>query len=306
MNSPLLLTHFEHCNRMGHWSRDWDRAKIEISELLQAGIREGLTTKRKDFGEAAGECVVGISAKREIVSDHHDVYMQCIHTAALADLICCALRTSTDEPWTLAEPIQLGAGPIWHTDAMLSPDGRFLRRVVLASHWADDRHYSEARSWFSLGEVSAYGLPMQEAVIVLGQNREGKRHGYWSKGLLHPANKKLRFRKRTKVSEGFKDSWQPIFREDHDEISTREWLDAMHTDGVYQDVCFRVDIPLPDKISRQKIVDLAASKLDGIHKTTSLPDQQLSTCDWPSVCRYRNACHSGNSPNGKYGFVQIS
>jgi hypothetical protein len=188
----------------------------------------------------------------------------------------------------------------------MSPDGRFLRRIVLASAWNDDRHYSEARSWYTLGEVCAYDLPMQQAVIILGQHREGKRHGYWSKGLRHPVNKKLRFRKRNDVSTGFKSSWNSVWREDYDEITTKEWLDAMYEDGVLQDVAFNVDIPVPVKEVRKKIVDLAARKLEEIEEMKEIPDMQLSTCSWPVKCQFIRPCHNFETPNGRYGFVNIN
>jgi hypothetical protein len=146
---------------------------------------------------------------------------------------------------------------------------------------------------------------MKEAVIILGAHRDGKRHGYWSKGLRHPVNKKLRFRKKTDVSVGFKSTWATIFREDYDEISTEEWLSAMLNDGVLPDVCFSVEIPVPEKSAMQRIVDLAAYRLDEIYSANTLPPQQLSTCDWPTACNHRNHCHKNDPPSGRYGFVRV-
>jgi hypothetical protein len=305
MDIPALLTAYEPCKRKGIWSRDWERSKIDLHELLLEGIKEGVTTDREDYGEAAGERIMEISARREIVSDQHDLYSQVIHHCAIADIVSCAIRKPSEPPWGVSEPVSLPNGLQWQGGDLLAPDGLKLRRVVLATNWSDDRHYSEARSWFSLGNVCAYELPMQEAVIILGTNRDGRRHGYWSKGLRHPVNKKLRFRKKNDTETGFKSSWKTIFREDYDDISTKEWLEAMYSDGVLQDICFSVEVPVPEKTTRQKIVDLAARRLDEIYRTKELPLQQLSTCDFPIPCIFRNPCHSGNSPSGKYGFVRV-
>ena len=305
MNSPQLLTAYEPCNRKGIWSRDWERAKIDLHEILLEGIKEGLTSDRQDINESAGEKIMEISASREIVSDQYDLYNQIVHYASIADIVSCAIRKPSEPPWGISEPMSLPNGIQWQGSAFLSPDGLKLRRVVLATSWSDDRHYSEARSWYSLGEVCVYGLPMQEAIIILGQNRNGKRHGYWSKGLRHPVNKKLRFRKRTDTATGFKSSWKEVWREDYDEISTKEWLEAMYADGVLQDICFSVEIPVPEKAARRRIVELAAQRLEEIYRTETLPPQQLSTCDFPIPCIFRNPCHSGNSPSGKYGFVPV-
>ena len=173
----------------------------------------------------------------------------------------------------------------------------------MATNWSEDRHYSEARSYFSLAESCIYELPMQQAIIVLGANRDGKRHGFWSKGLRHPVNRKLRFRKKNDTETGFKSSWRTVFREDYDEISTKEWLEAMYSDGVLQDVCFSVEVPVPEKAARQRIVDLAARKLDILYSMKELPLQNLSTCDWPIICAHRGHCHAGKEPSSKSGFV---
>jgi hypothetical protein len=146
---------------------------------------------------------------------------------------------------------------------------------------------------------------MQQVVIVLGQNREGKRHSHWAKGLLHPENKKLRFRRRNNAEEGFKATWLPVWREDHDEITVHAWLQAMLEDGVLQDVCFNVDIPVPSKSAQEKIRDLVVRKLDTMAAITTLPDMQLVGCDWPRPCMFRTPCHGGADPNGRFGFVQI-
>ena len=303
MNSPQILTSYEGCNRSAFWSRDWQRAKIDLNELLQEGLREGVTTSRPDYGNASGERVMEISAQREIVQDKHSVYDSCIHTASLADVVSSAIRKPTEGPWLLPELVALGNGPTWHSGAFLAPSGTSLRRVVLASNWNTERHYSEARSLFSLGEVAAFGMPMQQAVIILGQSRDGKRHGYFSKGLQHPMNKRVRFRKK---SDGtFKESWGVIFREDRDEISTHDWLQAMHEDGVLADSCFSVTIEVPEREARQRIVDVMARKLDKLYNLEKIPDEQYTGCFWPLRCQYVNNCHSGQEPSGRFGFVKL-
>lgn len=303
-NAPKLLTSSEHCKLSGYWDRDWEPEKINLLDLLQHGIREGLTSTRSDFNEAAGERVVGIVAEREVASEFHDIYAQAVHHAAIADVTTCALRRPTDEPWAVPDPIRLPDGPEWHTGCFLSPSGTSLRRVALVSSWSDDRHFAEARSWFSLGEVCVYGMPMQQAVIVLGQHREGKRHGYWSKGFRHPVNKKLRFRRKNFSGEGFKESWETIFREDFDNIRTRDWLQAMLDDDVLKDAVFTVTIDVPPEGERQRIVDLAKSKLERLFALTEEPERQMTGCHWPLPCLHRHHCDNNQPPNGRYGFVK--
>lgn len=294
MNSPILLTHFETCERKCYWSRTWERSKLDGSALLQAAIRAGVLTARADFGEAAGEEAYALGNEPGLDTAHYDVHGEVMHLACIADVVTAALRK--DAPWKASEPIRIGEGPLWSSDVFLDASGAHLRRVALVSAWNDDRHYSECRSWFSLGNVCAYGLPMQMAVIVLGQYREGKRYGPWAKGVRHPANKKLRFRKKHAAAEGFKSTWQQIWREDFDEITTHDWLQAMLEDGVLQDVCFTVTIGVPEQPARQRILDLADRKLEKIASMKELPDPQLTGCDWPVACIFRGPCHAGREP----------
>ena len=297
MNSPTLLTHDEQCRRKGYWSRSRERTKLDDTEMIQAGLRAGLTeAKRTDWGEAAGEECYALGADPGLETTHYDVHSEVVHLSCLADAIVTALRKPGDGPWQIPPPIRLGDGPLWTSAAYLDPSGLHLRRVALVSAWSDDRHYSQARSWFSIGECAAYDLPMQQAVIVLGPRRNGKRSSPWTRGLRHPLNKKLRFRKKHDVAEGFKSTWLQIWREDFDDIPTKDWLDAMLADGVLSEVCFKVDIPALSAPARDRIRDLAARKLDTLAMMKALPDEQFTGCDWPRPCIFRTPCHAGREP----------
>lgn len=295
-DSATLLTHHERCPRAGYWARDWERQKLDPNSMIEAGLRAGLLSDRKDFNIAAGEECYQLGADRGVDSKEYNVHSQVVHLSALADIICFALRKPGTGPWDVPDAIPVGEGPVWTSGAYLDPSGLHLRRVVLVSAWSEDRHYHEARSFHSLGEVCVYGLPMQEAVIVLGQQRDGRKHGPLAKGLLHPANKKLRFRRQRHVAQGFKDTWIQIWREDRDEISTHDWLEAMYQDGVLADCCFAVEIPVPERTARQRVLDLVARKLQAMQPLRELPEQNLSTCDWPVPCLYRTPCHTGREP----------
>ena len=307
MNSPLLLTRLESCDRAGFWSRNKERSKLDDTEMLQAAIRAGvMESRREDWGEVAGEKAYALGSDPGLETTHYDVHSEVVHLACIADVVTTAIRKPQEKPWLIPDAMHLStAGLTWKPATFVDASGTHLRRVVLVSSWNDDRHYSEARSWFSIGEVCAAGLPMQQVVIVLGQRRNGKRHSPWSKGLRHPLNKKLRFRKKNDVGDGFKSTWKPVWREDFDDIATRDWLESMLQDGVLQDVCFRVDIAVPGKMERQRILDLAARKLEKLEKMAELPDQNLSTCDWPKPCVFRGPCHRGSEPSEKNGFIQI-
>lgn len=299
-----LLETFERCRRAGIYARDFERYKITPHQMLMSGIREGLTIDRQDFWQAAGEKCFELAVQPGLDSKQFDLHAEVVHLCALSDVLSAALRK--DGPWKPVESIEVGDGFTWESDAFLDPSGDCLRRVVCVSSWSDDRSYSLCRSWGSLGTVCLHNLPMKIAVCLIGSHRDGRYHCPWTKAVLHPVNKKLRFRKKADKGTGFKDSWTPIFREDRDEIDTKTWLQSMYNDGVLQDSMFVVDLPVPAKESRKEIIELAARRLDQIESNVTLPDRQLSTCDFPVPCSFRSPCHHGDIPSGKYGFVKIT
>jgi hypothetical protein len=295
-----ILSTFEHCPRQCFWMKRWEKRKLTALEMLDAGIRAAVTEKnRKDYGNVAGETVFGLGVDPGIDSHEYDLHSEVIHAASLCDIIATAVRKPSEPPWLIPETLSC-----WKPSCFLSPDGAYLRRVVCVTSWSDERHYSVCRSWATLGAVCNYSLPMQIAVIVLGPHRSGKYHSFWTHGLLHPRNKKLRFRKKNAQHEPFKDSWESVWREDHDEIETTAWLEEMLADGVLADLCFSVKIGVPEKSARQHMLDLMKRKLKAIEALKTLPDEQMTGCDWPKPCQFRNECHAGSEPrNGIFKMI---
>ena len=271
--------------------------------MLMSGIREGLVSSRSDYWQAAGERCFELAVQPGLDSKQFDLHAEVVHLCALSDVLSAALRKG--EPWKPVEPIEVGNGSLWESDAFLDPSGDSLRRIVCVSSWSDDRSYSLCRSWGSLGSVCLYEMPMKIAVCMIGAHKDGRYHSPWTKGFLHPVSKKLRFRRKNGKGEGFKESWISIFREDRDEIDTKTWLQSMLDDSVLQDSTFVIDLPLPETKARQEIVDLAARRLDQIYSTKDLPMRQLSTCDFPFPCNHRSHCHKNENPSGRYGFVRV-
>ncbi len=308
MDTPTLLTAYEHCDRKGVWSRDWKEGRLRSNEMLIEAIRAGVIEKeREDFGVVAGERVMELAEDPGLENPaNHQIYDSVIHHATLADILVSAIRRPQGDSWVLPPAATLGGAP-WASGAYFDPSGKSLRRVALVSAWNDERHYSEMRSWYSLGEVAAYEMPLTVIVLVLGQLRDGKRHTPFAKGFLHPVNRLLRFRKKGRSSsEVFSDRWKPAWREEHDEIETRQWLQSMLADDILRDVCFTVELPVPGKAQLMRIREMAAKKLDRLDKLGKLPEASMSVCDRPP-CSFRGCCWSEEPylPSSKTGFVQI-
>jgi hypothetical protein len=259
----------------------------------------------ESWGQIAGETVLDLAASPGIEVEGEYVYSCAMNHANLCDLLATTLRKPEDKPWLVPESVKN-----WTSACLMSPGGDKLRRVVLVTHWNEDRHFSECRNWYTLGEMATYNLPMDLVVLVIGNQRNGRRHSHWTKALRHTIGRThIRFRRRVgNTSGGFKDSWTEIWREDHDEISREMWLNAMLKDDVLRDLVFRIEMPALPPHQRTHFLDLAARKLDIIHALKEKPPMQLTGCDWPIKCQFLKCCHSipEKEPSEKTGFVRIS
>jgi hypothetical protein len=288
-SSADLLTAFESCNRRGVWSRDWQRRKLLASEMVRRAVSAALlTSEREDYGELAGETVIELAAHQGMDAEHINIHRAALNHAAIADLIATTLRKPGSAPWENVTSNDRS----FVSSAAVNSAGDVLHRFLPVGNWNAQRAEFETQSWYALGEVCMHKMPMQMIVAQMGTLNGGRRHGYWSKALLHPQRSSLRFRKRSsKTIDGFKETWIPVWREDHDEIDRQTWLQAMFEDDVLQESLIVVDIPYPEESEAQRIREIALRKLDVIARTRELPDKQLSTCRGPlAPCPFRLCC----------------
>lgn len=259
----------------------------------------------RDWGEYAGDTVMQTAEDRGLTEPHPNPYACVLHHACLSDILASVLRKKTDPPWVKPDPVDG-----WESSAYLAPDGSHLRRVVLASHWSEERQISECNAWGTLGEMAVYNLPVKLAVMIIGQEIRGVRSTPWTTAFLHPSgNQVLRFRKRHKTQhEVFNSKWTKIRREEHAEISREKWLDAMLADDVLRDICFPVEVPLAAKIQLKRVRELAKRHQHDMYLTRMAPEPQLSTCDWPTPCIFRKLCRAvpEREPVTMFGYQRLS
>lgn len=302
MTSAELLTAFDRDPRAAYWLQHWEKQKIAPSDVLRRAVSAGLLSKEDDPGQEAGDTVFTLATDRGLDTKQFEVYAQALHLASLADLIVTVIRAE-GPPWGRPEDGTANGLP-WVSSCFLEPSGVRLRRIVIVSQWSVDRRLSESHSWYSLGEICAYSMPMTETIIVVGQNRDGKHHSPWSKGWLRTRFKTLRVRKRS--GEGFDSDWIPIWREERDEISRDKWMDVMRDDGVFPDLMFDVEVPLPCADIANKIRRLIEKRLTTLHKMKEAPSPSISQCDWPVPCAFREACWSFTEPSERNGFIPVT
>ena len=148
---------------------------------------------------------------------------------------------------------------------------------------------------------------MQIVVAVLGPHRDGKRHSHFTKGLMHPKNGKLRFRKKSNsTTTEFKDTWQKVWREDYAGITSHDWLSAMAEDGVLKESLFILNVPVPEEDEIQRLLGMIELKLEMLRNGASIPEPSQSLCDYPMRCPYIICCHERRQePSERLGFVAI-
>jgi hypothetical protein len=272
-------------------------------QMMHAAVRTALTEPSKDPGENAGSEYITLAQERWLdVEDGINTYRCAMNHAAIADIVTAAIQAK--EPWSVPEPIGQ-----WKS-SVLTHEG-FLRRFLPVSHWNEDRLLYEQRSWFCLGEVAHYRLPMQLIVAVIGHMSGGRRTGHFSKAMLHPQRSHLRFRRKKgqfSGGPGFKETWTPVYREDVDTISRERWLECMMQDDILQESIFVVNIPVPSDHTCQEIRELASVQLSRLRSLKDLPPRQLSTCFDPiAPCPFRYCCHAEPEqvPSAASGFLRL-
>lgn len=284
MNAELLAD-IESCERRAYWSQNWEPNKLHPTEILRRSIAEALVDpEREDRGENAGEIFMQYCAKG-LDTKQHNKYDQAIHHAAIADIVTTYL--SAKGRYSRPRDV-VGVNLTWHPWC-LERAGELVR-VVLVDYWNEDREASEARAWWTLAEMAAYKMPMTLEIILLGASSGGRRHSHWTRAILHPRNLELRFKKKAKKIEGFKDTWTPIYREDRAEISREAWLAGMEKDDAIQDVTRTIHV---NAFSAERVRELRAiieRKTERLYKINEVPDPNFSACNWPRPCSFQWVC----------------
>ncbi len=292
MNTALLLNSADRCARLPYLLERWRPPGIRPVEALYEAIEAGLTSAGTPW-DAAEQRLYDLATTRGLDSNQVDVLGEAEHLAALASFISYLLRP--EGHWKRPEPIPLPDGALWHPSAFLDPSESHLRRIVLCSTWNPYRQVEEEHDWRTL-EGSIYGVAMDLVVVVIGQERDGRRHGPLSKGWTHPVSKQLRFRKRD--GGGFDGGWEQIWREvglqqgDMARRAGRGWRAP------------RCDPDSRRRAGTEGLVQYRTKKLERIRTAKEPPEESPSMCfDRVRPCPFRSACPRGLEPSPELGFT---
>jgi hypothetical protein len=298
MNSASQLLNDDQCRLRAYYSQRWQAPTVRSVEALYEAIEAGLTAESDAPWDVAEQAFYDLATTRGLDSAQTDLLGEASHLASLASMVTFLLRP--ERPWKRPEAVKLPDGSTWEPASFLSQSEGHLRRLVLCGRWDAYRMIQEEHDWRTL-EGAIYGVPVDLVVVVLGQERDGRRHGPLSCGWRHPVSKTLRFKKRG--GDDFGSSWERVWRE-QDHATREEWLDALVQDGLLPECVLIHPVEVQN---RDAILHLAEAKLSRIQQTKTAPEPQLSRCfDRFHLCPYRSCCPRGLEPSPELGFLPTS
>ena len=233
MNAETLVT-LDSCQLRCFYDQRYVPKSITPLRMLYAALEAGLIDSEPE--QAAKDACMRLASTRELQVEHLNAFMTIRHIGYLAGIIAVALQDK------LGILHRVASTPDWESGLFETRNG-IRHRIELVSYLDDDRLRAAAHSWRVIGELAALEAPLTLTAVVIGAQRGGRRHSEWSKGLLHPVNKVLRFAPRNQKKAGFNDAWTKVWREQQSEIATEDWLTAMKADDVLDSLIISREIP---------------------------------------------------------------
>ena len=288
--SAELLDQYDRCERRYSYEQKYQAKVISPLGMLYAALESALLDS--DPEQEAKDTCMRIAGSQELITGELNAFLTIRHIGYLAGIIAVALR----ERLGVLERVQsrICEDFKWRSDLFETQNGE-LHRIELVSYLDDDRLRATAHSWRVIGELAALERPLTLTNVIIGAQRGGRRHSEWSKGLLHPSNKALRFARRNQKNTGFNENWEKVWREHQSEISTEKWLAAMRADDVLDGLILSREIAYNSKdnrmIAARREMAYLAVAMEGSYERAPM---RRSSCDetGKGACVFQNVCYS--------------
>lgn len=303
MIGPTQLEHWDRCRRLWQFGTQYQANRVTpLGAVYQALHLVLHATKDTYTGpEIARDYVMELAGTRGVQTDRPDPYDMMKHYAAMAECLARILRQPNSEPIRPYGVIYQGkAKPDdsngWNVESYLVDGGMRLMRFVLVDHWDDDRQLAELHSWRSIGDICVTGLPMSLRVLVIGQSRQGRRFGNWTRAKQHPYNKSIRFKRKQAKDEDLVGEWRTVWRE-NTQVTADHWIEQMARDQVLRESAFEVRVKVPDKLQRERVLEdisRIAAEMDKAKQQAERFPMTRSACDDAirGACRYQSVCYA--------------
>lgn len=294
-------------NNFDTWDRCERRFAFELTHepltisplgLLYAAVEASLIAP--DPAQAAKDAILERTSRLDIDCGELSPISTVQHVEAMAEVISIALRERLGQAQRV--PILSFGAHEWESN--LYDFRGELHRIILTPHIDDDSLRSFAHSWQTIGELAMLERPITLTLIVIGTQRSGRRHSYWSKAHQHPVQKSaIRFAPR-KRDEEFTANWRPIWREQSG-ISAESWLERMKSDGVLGELIISRKVQYNSKDQRMiqakrdmmKIaMRMESATVDAPMRRSSCDEIGRGACPWQNVCYFPKAADPDDFP----------
>jgi len=286
--SSELLDRWDRCERRFAFSQQYEPKTISPLGVIYAALEDALVSSEPE--QTAKDTTMRIAASKELILSDINKFTTVRHLESLAGIIAVALRGRFGEMTPVGE---IDCEDFHWQSALFRAENGALHRIELISHFDDDRLRACAHSWRVIGELAALRQPITLTMVVIGAQRGGRRHSPWSKGLLHPVNKALRFAPRNYKKNGFSESWTQVWREQKGEISTETWLEQMRKDEVLKDLI--ISRAVAYKPADHRMLSARAEMIAIREKMKSASEaapMRRSSCDEWGGCPFQPVCYS--------------
>jgi hypothetical protein len=286
--SASLLDTLDRCPRRSAFEQEYEVRTISPAGLMYAAIEGSLTAV--DPIQGAKDAIHERTSRLDVTCGELSPISVVRHVESVAEAVALALRAKLGHASTV--PVVNVGEHQWQSN-LFEFRGE-LHRIVLVSYMGDDSLRSFAHAWGTIGELAALERPLTLTAIILGAQRNGRRHSHWAKAFQHPVQKSaLRFAPRSR-DDGFTKGWKPVWRE-QTEISAQTWLDRMRGDDVLDEliVSRRIQYRADDERMRQARCDIAILA-DQLQDACTDAPMRRSSCDevGRDACPFQRVCYS--------------
>jgi len=185
----------------------------------------------------------------------------------------------------------------WRFGSQRAADGT-LARWVVTDRWDEAALTRELHSWWTMGDVAVARRPMRLRVVELGQSRQGRHTGAWSRAWRHPGLRHLPLRFRLATGKPPKD-WKPVWLADLSDVDAADWAEQAWREGATRDLLHEVEVRVPSDATCEdtvrQMVAVAGEMVALAGADWREQPMSRGACDGPFVpCPFAAACYTEN------------
>jgi hypothetical protein len=298
------LTDWQDCRRRALLNADWRYTRWRPKSLLDACLRQGisrlcsgatpdlphiLADARSQFMQAAANPGLDtLHPPYQVAKDH----------CAMISTILTGIARLTLLVTKGVPPVRLSSRLSWRT---LSPadESGMLHRWITVDHWDQTRLMREMHGWRVFGDIAITGRPLTLHVIVIGQERKGRRASPWARAWKHPTMPKLKLRFKRNDGSSF-NGWLPVYLADDPYGDVDAWVDQMYREEAARELIVHVPINTPSESvcagTRAQVMLEGSHMLDAWVDRGAVPwsswPMSRGACDGMVPCVFQYLCHA--------------